>query len=879
MYISEQSQILQHIRGRHDAIVESWYNAIIPTGFTSLGLAETRRNLSKLAEKLIELLCSEAPERSEAQAIGSELAGMHYLRPETLARAQEVLASRFVSDLREDQISALQPRLALVLAEVGAGFVQQTLDTILLEQEQIKSALLSAREQAEDALRKSEASLAEAQRIAHLGHWEFDWVHNRLHWSDEIHQIFGVSEQEFGGTFEDFLARVHPQDIATIVEATEEAGRRETVSVEHRIVRPTGEVRVVHQRVHFVFDEDQLASEIYPDEPDAKDETEASQAFLALLLRMASSQQRGRPVRVVGTVQDITERQRTEQALREAEERFRSSFENAPIGMALLSLDRRYLQVNRALCEMLGYAEKELLATTSPEITHPEDLEISRTHVEWILNEKAPKYDLEKRYVSAEGHVVWVLLNVSLVRDAEGNPSHFIAQYQDITERKSLEKQLEHQAFHDPLTDLPNRALFLDRLNQALVRKNGREGVVQVLFIDLDNFKLINDSLGHSAGDNLLVQAAARLKACVRAQDTVARFGGDEFTFLVENATGTAENAALVAERIIERLKDPFLVKDHEVFLTASIGIASSTGEEVGENLLRDADTAMYRAKQTGKSGYKVFDPNMTVEALEQLELASQLRRAVEREELVLCYQPKVELASGRVAGMEALLRWDSADGRLILPDVLIPLAEETGLMVSLGKRIAEEAARRARLWQEQYPHDPPLVMNINLSLSQLQHPTRVQELVRALKESGADLSSLELEITENVLMKHEGDLSDALAALKSLGVRLAIDDFGTGYSSLSHLYRLPVDALKIDRSFVERIGKDPRARLITSATISLAKTLGLEVVAEGIETAEQLKELRELGCTLGQGYYLAEPMTSEEASALIEEGSLLKLG
>jgi diguanylate cyclase (GGDEF)-like protein len=754
MDTSEQTHLLQSLLEHRDSIVESWYNAISPTGFTSLTAAETRRKLLKLTDQLIALLLCEPLEHREARAIGSELAGMHYLSPEALSRTQEGLARQLIEELPDEQATVLQPRLAALLAEVAAGFLQRARDTILLEQEEIKGALLRERKQVEEALRRSEASLAEAQQIAHLGHWDYDLIRDELHWSDEIYRIFGVSKQEFGGTFEDYFKRVHPDDLELLPKLGEPLAQGKKVSLEHRIVRPDNEVRVVQQRIHFVFDEGQIPPKGYADEPDGE-EAEESQAFLKFLLRTAS-QPRGRhPARVVGTVQDITE-------------------------------------------------------------------------------------------------------------------------------RKALEEQLEHQALHDPLTDLPNRSLFLDRLEQALARDERRKGKVKVLFLDLDNFKLINDSFGHTVGDQLLVKVADRLKACVRAQDTVARFGGDEFTFLVEDDTGRVGNATRVAERIIEELRAPFFLENEEVLVTTSIGIASSASEEnLPEDLLRHADTAMYRAKATGRACYEVFEPSMSVNALEQLKLASDLRRATEREEFVIYYQPVVEVATGKVTSMEALLRWEHPERGLLLPEEFLPLAEEIGFIVPIGRRVTKELCHQVCLWQEQYSDLPLMGVSMNLSAKQLQHPNLTQEIIETFRNSGADPRSLELEITENAVMEYEEIILKKLKKLRRMGVRLAIDDFGTGYSSLSHLNRLPINTLKIDKSFIEGLEKDLKAKKITSAAISLAKTLNLRVIPEGVETAEQLAQLRELGCELAQGNYISKPLPSEEASALIANGPqiLSKLG
>jgi diguanylate cyclase (GGDEF)-like protein len=742
-----RSELHQTLRDRQSAIVDSWRRTVAGTSFTPLTAAQTRSELARLTDQIITLLVSETFDHREARRIGSALANMHYMSPEALSRTQDILAKRFLEDMSPEVAVALQPRLAELLAEIGAGFFEQARDTILKQQERVKGALLRERRRTEEALRKSEASLAEAQQLAHLGHYRYDWDTDTLFWSEEIYRIFGVSEQEFSGTFEDFFNFVHPEDRVLLMQAGRALLGGEQVSLEHRIVRPDGEMRVVQQRLQFIFD-NSGPIEDYGEAPDGGSEESEARQYLNTLLSIAAQQtgerSPGRPIRAVGTVQDITE-------------------------------------------------------------------------------------------------------------------------------RKALENRLEHQATHDPLTDLPNRALFLKRLREALRRDKRREGKVTVLYLDLDNFKLVNDSFGHNVGDRLLTRVASRLRTCVRTQDTIARFGGDEFTFLVEDPTGGAGNSLGVAERIIEELRTPFQLRDHEVFVTASIGIASSASEhDDPEDLLRNADSAMYQAKATSKASYEVFEPSMNVNALEQLRLASDLRRALERDEFAIHYQPYLEIATGKFVGMEALLRWEHPERGLLLPAEFLLLAEESGLIVPIGQWVIDEVCHQARLWQEQHDGGPLLMVSMNLSAKQLQHPGLVQSILEGLRGHGTDPKGVELEITENAVMQYDEFTLSKLRKLKDLGLALAIDDFGTGFSSLSHLNRLPIDTLKIDKSFIEALEKDPKARKITAATIGLAKTLDMKVVAEGVETAEQLAQLQELGCELAQGNYISQALPSEDASALI---------
>jgi diguanylate cyclase (GGDEF)-like protein/PAS domain S-box-containing protein len=577
-------------------------------------------------------------------------------------------------------------------------------------------------------------------------------------------------------------------------------------------------------------------------------------------------------------LQDITERKKAEEALKESEERFRSTFEDAPIGVALVGLpssspesDKRYLRVNPALCEMLGYSEEELLSKTSSEVTHPDDLEKSKARTQQIMREGGSRYAIEKRYVRSDGRVVWVLLNVSLVRDPEGRPSHFVSQFQDVTGRRALEGRLRHQALHDPLTGLPNRTLFVDRLGQALGRtRRQRERQAAVLFMDLDNFKSVNDSLGHGVGDLLLVAVAERLKGCLRPEDTLARFGGDEFVVLLEG-TESPDEAVRVAERIAEGFGDPFRLGDRELYASASIGIATGDARTKSpENMLRDADTAMYRAKDGGLQ-YSLFDPGMHERAMGRLELENDLRRAIERDEFVVHYQPIVRLDDRSVRGVEALVRWQHPERGLLNPDEFIPVAEESGLVVPMGEAVLEEACQRAKGWQDANPKIPPLVLSVNLSARQLARPDLAETVEGVLGRTGFDGDCLDLDVTETVYIKVLEGNTVALDRLRASGVRISIDDFGMGYSSLAYLKRLPADVLKIDKSFVRGLGEDAEDTAIVGMVVGLAHTLGMEVVAEGVEAEEQAALLEEMGCDFAQGFYFSRPLPPEDVPEFLE--------
>jgi diguanylate cyclase (GGDEF)-like protein len=432
-----------------------------------------------------------------------------------------------------------------------------------------------------------------------------------------------------------------------------------------------------------------------------------------------------------------------------------------------------------------------------------------------------------------------------------------------LTDAKTLDAV--RQAFHDALTGLPNRALFLDRLEHALARARRGHAALAVLFVDLDRFKLINDTLGHGAGDELLVQAGQRLRATVREADTAARFGGDEFAILLEDDTHTRD-ATQVAQRVIDALQAPFEVGGREVFVSASVGIATSrAGQEDAAELLRNADVAMYRAKQEGSGGYHIFEPGMRVALLERLELEADLQRAVEQREFTVVYQPIVSLERSGVSGFEALVRWSHPTRGLVSPAEFIPLAEETGLILPIGRFVLHEACRQAARWQREYPADPPRTVSVNLSARQLRQAGLVEEVAEALAASRLDPGCLVLEITESLLIQDTDATIAKLRALKGLGVHLAIDDFGTGYSSLSYIRQLPVDILKVDKSFIDGVHESPEASAVAKAIIRLGRTLNLRTVAEGIEEPAQVEALRSMQCQLGQGYLFAKPLSSAE--------------
>ncbi|MDQ1490075.1 MAG: hypothetical protein QOJ23_2589 [Actinomycetota bacterium] len=561
--------------------------------------------------------------------------------------------------------------------------------------------------------------------------------------------------------------------------------------------------------------------------------------------------------------------------LQQQEQQFRDLLETAPDGIVIVDGESRIVLVNRQTETLFGWSRDQLIGQ-SVEILLPERFRhrhaLHRTSYSAADLELRPMgADLDLYARRADGTEFPVEISLSPLRTDQG--ILVSAAVRDVSERKQAQLELARQAVHDALTGLPNRVLVAERLEQALARSARTGSEVAVLFIDLDRFKLINDGRGHDAGDKLLVTVADRLRLVVRAGDVVARFGGDEFVVMCEDQTAAFE-AALVAERITEVLREPVVVDGQEIFLSASIGIAVADGTGSPESLLRDADAAMYRAKDRGRARSEFFDATMRTEAIEHLETQNALHRAVERDELRLHYQPVVELESGAVVGVEALVRWEHPALGLVPPGAFIPLAEETGLIVPIGAWVLDEAMAQLARWRERN-WGRSLTVNVNLAARQLRQPDLVPGLMRTLLTTGVEPASLCLELTETTFMEDGGGHRDTLAGIRSLGIGLAIDDFGTGYSSLTYLKRFPVNVLKIDQAFVRGLGEDASDTAIVKSVIDLAHALGLVVVAEGVETGDQVSHLRRLGCDLAQGYFFARPQPAADLERLLEAGTL----
>lgn len=587
------------------------------------------------------------------------------------------------------------------------------------------------------------------------------------------------------------------------------------------------------------------------------------------------------------TVYQHLQLQRIRRQLAEREQIFQLITENAADMIAVIDQNGNRLYNSPAYQKILGYRPEELEGTSSVEQIHPDD----RARVQEVSSKAritGRGEQVEYRIRHKDGSWRFLESTASPIRSSQGEIVGLVIVNRDITQRKRAEERLEHQSFHDSLTDLPNRSLFLDRLQRSIaVSRRHPNFKCAVLFIDIDKFKVFNDSLGHAAGDSLLVQIAERLRSGLRSSDTIsgprhddanelfagestlARPGGDEFTVLIEELHGPSD-AIRVAERIQQRLAVPFHINGQEIVLSVSIGIAfNNDGTAEAPDLLRDAEIAMYRAKGNGKDRYEVFDHAMHEGAIKRLQLETDLRKAIELKQFRVYYQPVISLRTGRIVGFETLSRWQRPEG-LVMPAEFIPVADETGIILAMNQQLLYEACSQVRAWQTQFPSDPPLSVNINISPKQFAQPDLATQLGKIVQDTGLPPSCVNLEITETIAMADAQRSAVIFSELKALGVRLDIDDFGTGYSSLSRLQGFPVDTLKIDRSFISRVDTDPETAEIVRVIVMLAQGLQLKVVAEGVETKAQADWLKEIGCDFAQGYLFSKPVPGDTIVQLL---------
>ncbi|MDH5435410.1 MAG: EAL domain-containing protein [Gammaproteobacteria bacterium] len=691
---------------------------------------------------------------------------------------------------------------------------------------------ITDRKRIEEDIEKNRQSLTEAQQISNTGNWEWNIKTGELIWSDQIFRIFGMEPGSIVPDYDLFIDFVHPEDSDRLRMVIQESLERDKdYEIEHRIIISDKSVRFVREQGRIFYEN-------------------------------------GVPVKMSGTVQDITSKH---------EENARMSMLSSALeqsaDLVLITNNKGMIEyINPAFESTTGYTRDEMIGSR-PDILKSGKMEADFYSRLWDMISSGGTFTGVFINKKKNGIIYYEEKTITPLINANGNITHYISTGKDISERMATQERLHHMAHHDALTGLPNRLLLLDRLDQVTSRARWHNRVVGVMFLDMDRFKTINDTLGHDVGDNLLKQMSLRLSHCVRDGDTVARLGGDEFAIIL-NDVASIDDISPFAQKIIEALMVPFSIHEHELFVTSSIGICVYPDDgDNSQELLKRADVAMYRAKAMGRNNFQFYTEEDNTKAIERLKMENELRRALERNEFKLHFQPQLDLHEGKLAGMEALLRWYHPEYGIVPPAIFIPLLEETGLIVPVGEWVIRNACQHARSWLDHGLHFRRIA--VNLSVRQFSQPGLAGIIKNILDEERLGAHFLELEITENLLVDNIAETSRMLNELHKMGVYISIDDFGTGYSSMNYLKRLPVDALKIDYSFVRDITLDPEDATIASAIVTLAHSLGLTVIAEGVETLGQLNFLLNEGCDQIQGFLFSPPLPAEAVQHLILEGSV----
>jgi len=694
---------------------------------------------------------------------------------------------------------------------------------------------IGARRKAYQELQLSEARLSNAQAIAKIGNWDYDIETGELTWSEQLNSIAGLPGKTGFPNYRAMLDLVHEEDRDAIVSAINKALTEGlSFDIEHRLRRQDGSIGYVHQQA------------------------------------LVEKSDTGIPIRISGTIQDVSQRRQTEDQMRKL------SGAVDQIADAVMITDKSGVMeyVNPAFEKMTGFSRAEVIGKT-PSILKSDKQHPAFYQRLWktiLRGETFSDVIINRR---KNGSLYYEEKTITPQLNSEGEVVHFISTGKDVTERIESQERLHHLAHHDALTGLPNRVLLLDRLNQALTRSLWRSRKIAVMFLDMDRFKVINDTLGHDAGDDLLKLMSERLLDCVRPGDTVARLGGDEFAVIL-NDIARYDDVLPVAKKILETLTQPVHINEHELFITSSIGISMFPNDGGDSHtLLKKADVAMYRAKEKGKDNFQFYTSDDDNRAVERLTMETQLRRALVRDEFTLNFQPQLSLVNGEIIGLEALIRWKNKDKENVSPMQFIPILEETGMIIPVGDWVLQKACQQQKAWQEAgfAPHR----IAVNLSIRQFQSRGLVKRLEEILSETGLAPEYLELEITENLLIDQIKDTAKLLHELHEMGVFLSIDDFGTGYSSMNYLKRLPFDNLKIDRMFVRDVTNNPDDAAITTAIIDLAHTMKLQVIAEGVETKEQLQFLKGRRCDAMQGFLFCPPIDARSLEEFITSRHQLK--
>ncbi len=682
----------------------------------------------------------------------------------------------------------------------------------------LDTQLLAEKEQ----LKKLKYGLNKAQELAHIGHWELDIASGELFWSDEVYRIFGYTPQEFGATYELFLKHIHPDDIALVNKSyMDSVSEKRGYHVTHRIVRKNLEIGYVEERCEHEFDA------------------------------------QGNTIRSIGTVHDITLQKIAQNELSLASEVFAKMND----GVVITDASQKIIKVNEAFCKISGYSMEELRGQT------PKALSSGWHNHEFY----ASMWDALVTYGSWSGEIIdrkkdgalyTAEVNIIALYNDDGTLTNFISVTNDITQKKAQENLIHNLAYFDSLTSLPNRVLFQERVMNRIPFMQRKNKKMALLFIDMDNFKNVNDTLGHVMGDKFLVEVAKTITSVIREQDTLARLGGDEFTIIIEDVESIMDIIP-IAEKIVHAFKEPLLIESSKLYTGVSMGISVYPDDgESYEELVKAADTAMYQVKETGKNNFQFYTRSMNERLTERIEIENSLRYAIEKNEFFLVYQPKINLDTHSVYGMEALIRWKHPELGLVRPDKFINISEETGQIYEIGLWVLRQALIDTKALHEA---GNMLIVSINISSKQLENKNFITDICAVIKEVGVAREYIELEITESHIMNNIEKALTILNELHSKGLSLSIDDFGTGYSSLSYLKKLPAQTIKIDRSFVLDIEKDEDDRSIVATIIAMARALGKDVIAEGSETQGHVDTLKSLNCNKIQGYFFSKPIVIDE--------------
>ncbi|MDJ1168774.1 EAL domain-containing protein [Roseofilum sp. BLCC_M154] len=695
-----------------------------------------------------------------------------------------------------------------------------------------------------EALTKSQKRYEMATKAGRVGIWEWDLLENEFRLDTSLQQLLGYSTEENKTHVKDWSERIYHEDKIKFFRQIDKVikGEIKTYEIVQRLLHTNGNIRWFLLR-------------------GTVQKNDLNQAF-----------------QLMGTGTDITELKETEEALIKAKKKYHSIFENAIEGIFQSRLDGKFINVNPAFAKILGYNSPQTLIPSIDNIAEQVYVDIEqRDRLIALIEEKGEILGFEYQVYRLDRSKIWISENCHAVRDSEGNLLYLEGTIEDITERKKAQKILEYHAFHDPLTGLLNRSAFIDKIEECLKEVREKPGrFFTILTIDLNRFKIINDSLGHFVGDQLLISVARRLESYIANCGIVSRLNGDDFAVLIPEIQNYEEIMDLADCMEEAFANEPFWVQGHEVFMSASIGIVlshhASTGlvYEDAERLLKDADTAIYHAKRKGKNHHQLFDSTMRSVDECQFQLEMDLRRAIERQEFCLYYQPIIDLNKGKISGFESLIRWKNQDNKVISPSKFIPLAEVTGLIVAIGEWVIDEACRQIKQWQEDGLLLQPIYVNVNVAGRQFAQAGLVEIIMQSLQRHQLPPDYFQVEITEGLMMENLDSVVRQLCQLQELGVNLCIDDFGTGHSSLSRLQLFPIDTLKIDRSFIPLHSQVEKDWELVKSIVNLGHSLSMRVVAEGVETVEQQQKLKELGCDYGQGYLFAKPLEQEAVRELL---------